>query len=67
MLDNTYRDVKTNTIYEVINPEVIDATNNADEKKMVLYVNPVNGAMFVREVEEFFDGRFEKIGHGHGE
>lgn len=48
----------TGVIYEVINDNIIDATNASDGQRMVLYFNRKKNLSFVRSHKEFYDGRF---------
>lgn len=54
---------KTGREYLVLSDSVIDATNSANAKTMVLYVKAdgKNKQFFVREYSEFFDGRFTEV------
>lgn len=49
---------KHNKEYIVLSDEIINATNYADNKKMVLYTN--GKELFVRDAEEF-EEKFKKI------
>lgn len=49
---------KHNREYTVLSDEIINATNYANNKKMVLYTN--GKELFVRDAEEF-EEKFEKI------
>lgn len=55
-----YRHKNTGDIYKILNADVINATNSVSGQTMVLYVSLDTGRSFVREKEEFFDGRFEE-------
>jgi hypothetical protein len=55
----THRHRKTGGLYQLLDV-VIDATNNRDGQKVAIYRNSL-GVKFVREVEEFMDGRFEEV------
>lgn len=56
-----YLHVKTNNVYEVLNSEVINATNSRERESMVLYKNLHEDKLFVRTSTEFYDGRFLPI------
>lgn len=53
-----YRNIKNQKLYKVISDLVIDATNGAEERLMVLYKDK-DGRRYVREREEFAV-KFEK-------
>ncbi len=53
---NMYKHIKSGGLYEII---AEDATLEADFTTVVVYQNVETGAIWVRPVGEFFDGRFE--------
>ena len=53
-----YRNISNQKLYKVISDLVIDATNGAEERLMVLYKDS-NGHRYVRERIEFYK-KFEK-------
>ena len=50
--------VRTNDVYELLMPAVIEATQQA----VVVYRSLVTGIRWVRPSTEFYDGRFVRIG-----
>lgn len=60
-MTNLHLHVKTGGTYQVINASVINATNSANSEEMVLYKDTASGKLFVRNKEEFNDGRFIPI------
>lgn len=57
-----YKNNKNGKVYEVLNTDVIDATNSINDsgREMVLYKD-YDGVLYVRDREEFFS-KFTKIG-----
>ena len=53
-----YRNLKKDTVYEVLQTDVINCTNAQDGQRMVLYTN--GELTFCREENEFYQ-KFEKI------
>lgn len=66
-----YTHNKTGNLYEIIERNVINATNGFEDQKMVMYVRDGSGfigKIFVREENEFFEKfkavhnkRYEKL------
>ena len=50
-----WKNKKTNELYKVLDCNVMDCTNSANEKRMVLYINFTKELQFVREYEEFLE------------
>jgi hypothetical protein len=48
----TARNIKNQHIYNVVSLRIINATNEQDGQKMILYEK--DGQFFVREYEEFY-------------
>jgi hypothetical protein len=50
-----WKNKKNNELYKVLDGNVMDCTNSANEKRMVLYINFTKELQFVREYEEFLE------------
>lgn len=60
----THRHVKSSSLYEVLDQNVIDVTNERCGLRVVLYRGE-NGRQYVRDRREFEDGRFERLPTPH--
>lgn len=54
-----YKNKKTGQIYILLR-EIVDATNSREGKTVVLYIEPVQHRMYVRDTDEFLE-KFEVI------
>lgn len=64
LLTGTWRHLKRGTTYQIIGIAKLQTALTgglADETEMVVYANEVTGKMSVRSVDEFCDGRFERV------
>jgi hypothetical protein len=60
MKDMLYRHIKSGTLYQVIEDNVVDATNGEHKKAMVLYKHVDAEQLYVRDWVEFME-KFEKV------
>ena len=54
----TARNKKNGSIYEIISLDITDATNGANDQRMVLYQK--DGVKYVRNYNEFFE-KFDQV------
>lgn len=50
-----WRNNKNNELYKVLDSNVMDCTNSANEKRMVLYIKFNKDLQFIRDYTEFLE------------